>query len=221
MFGSAAPNMTSLDAIERGFGAARWKDTPRPSLHSTKFSRFSQEFNHASLNGFLDSQTADIRDLVSPVVFACAEVYQHNLNSPIALAIGGDTVIVTCAGGWKGRESVVSRYTLPSDRSLGSGMTGLDEQHFRSGFSSPFGQVLVENPFGILAADDARIKIFDLAKGKLMHTLNSGHVFRGPIIVYEDSILRAGDKGRWASWKKLTLKKHAPAMFGVVRLLRL
>ena len=200
---------------------APWKDTLRPSPHSTKFSRFTREFNHTSINAVLDSQTADIRDLVSPVVFACAEVYKCTIDSPKGFAIGGDTAVVTCAGGSNGRDALVTKYTLASDRSLRSGWGGLDGDQLGSGFSSPCEQVLVEHPFGILAADLARIKIFNIAKGKLMHTLNSGRVFGGPIIVYEDNILRAGDKGRWASWTKSTLKKHTPAMFGVVRPLRI
>ncbi|KAG8886316.1 hypothetical protein FRB98_001337 [Tulasnella sp. 332] len=205
--------------LDNGVAPPPWSTTARPSPHSTRQSRFTQEYDQDTIDSALNSVPADIRDAVQPILQASAKLQSNNILNPWGMAFGGNTVVVTAAGGWKERESCSLRFTIPSKRMQpGADANSDDDQQMlmesdlRTGFAGPFSELFVDS-YAIWGAGDERIKAFDLTSGRLKHTLSCrGGYDSGAFGVHEEKIFRANPSGTFACWNRATLQTHIPSM---------
>lgn len=212
-------DMKSL--IDKGLASGSWADTPRPNAHSTKLSRFTEDFKDSEIQAALEALSPEARAKVTPALYAFAELQSNDILRPWAMALGGNTLAVSCAGGWKEREGHAYRFTIPAARMQPDGDFDdqlLKEHSFRAGFAGPFGNLFVDDT-AIWGAGDERIKAFDIRTGKLVHTLSCGNDYTGMFGIHDDIVFRANSFDKFACWKRADLKTHAPVM-GQVGLIR-
>lgn len=201
--------------IKDGLAIPPWSSTARPSPTSSLLSRFTKKFDAAAITTATQSLPPETRSSVLPVLYASASIQSHYLRDPWGIALGGDTLVVAGAGGFKGNDACAFRYTIPAARwsqpNPSIQQTHLLDGPLETGFAGPFGDVLVDS-YAIWGAGDERIKAFDLKTGKLKHTLSCAAGEVGMFGVHMNKVFRANTSGRFSCWDRATMQTHEPTM---------
>lgn len=189
--------------LDKGTIPKPWSETQRPHPSSTPLSRFAETYDSEALI----AAEPDMPETALAVLQARAEVQVYDTPDPWGMAIGGNVLAISGAGGYKQRSSAMKRFdiTIPEPDEEESWM---EEHSMRSGLAGPYKHLFVDS-YAIWAAGDERIKAFVPGTGKLMHTLNSDG-YEGMFGVCERGVFRANESGEFALWNRSDWITHLP-----------